>query len=202
MKKDEYNNYVIVTGVLLSKNRNANTISIKRPVLDLELMFINEEHELLFGQIPIVVPDVSTAKLVAGIKIGDVLTISGAIRNDKIEGMYIEAFEFSKRHYSGNINLTAGRASLLQDSHRFNIVFLYGQIIEKNQTSVRIKTHRQYGSVGDLTTEDIITIQLSEKQLQELQPKDNIYLVGEFCDDYTKTCIIANTIKIIQSLEE
>lgn len=120
-------NFANLTGILVNNRRNADSRDIKRPVFDMEITNVQPDGSYVFETIPVVIPDANLAKMVSGMQVGEILTITGYLRSDYREGMYVEASEVMRISFSKG-SQGCNRAQLLQVAPRFNEACIVGTI--------------------------------------------------------------------------
>lgn len=187
------NNNVVVISMLIDKTRHANNIDIKRPILDFEILFCDNDHSE-FSKIPVLLTDNAMARSASGMNIGELFIISGKIRSDK-EEIYIEANAIS-RIDDGRRKKTSiedGRIDLLRFNQKSNLATITGEIVEFTPGGIAIDVPREELSRGDLQNNDAIVIRGEIEGLQ-LKVGDNIVCVGKISTQYIKAEVI-NIIK-------
>lgn len=197
-------NYAVITGILVSKDRNANYDELKRPVLDIEVI-CNHTGDPTFEIFPVIVCDVMLAKTIAGYQIGDILTVQGTVRNDVEGKAYIEAEDLAKNMRIGTgesfpVEYMISRSSLMQTTPRFNLVIVVGKVVtitSKNQKSLaEIVIDREGYSKGNLLQTDTIHIDISEIK-EKVQCGDEVLCMGEVGGDANHPVIYPQSIRTL-----
>lgn len=195
-------NYALVCGVLISKDKNADSslLGFKRPVLDVEVL-CNQNQKTTIECITVVISDVFLAKTTSGYKPGDILTITGEIQSTPDGILYLNATDIERIYISSNdnpaIGLVASRSELLTKKPRLNLVLLCGIVLSSEKNKAEIRIDRQKFTRGDLQKYDIISINLSEAEALKISEGDTICFLGEIGNDGTNCIIYPSDIKIL-----
>jgi hypothetical protein len=177
-------NLAIITGLLISKKRNANNKDIKRPILDFEVIFAEGNGRLTFEKIPVLLPGGAIARAAAGCMEGIIYIVCGELKTVGgqlcIEAKRIAPVGEEKRKQkacSMEQALTLGRADLMRLTLAPNMVSFQGRIKELQEDTAVIVVKREVLTPGDLTKEDLICVYLPEDA--DSKPGDLVLCHGQ-----------------------
>ena len=74
-------NNVTLIGVLKKKEKHANNPDIKRPVLELEIVYFEKTGEVCLCTADVLLSDMLLSKNVVGFSTGEILLVTGTIHN-------------------------------------------------------------------------------------------------------------------------
>lgn len=189
-------NTVLLTGLLLSKSGTADNADIKRPVLSFEIYCKNENGELLFEEIPVLLPGGPLARTLPGLKDGGIYLVSGQLRNDKVTGMYVEACKLTRVGESAKKPAPNAlkRAELLRTEFCPNYVSISGVVKEKNDGLYKVETKRSRLTKGDLKAGDIFTVDTENTLMPvSLEIGDHVIVCGQLTES---TLLAENIVRI------
>lgn len=182
-------NKVTIAGLLIKKDRNADNIDIKRPVLDFEIALMSEDGSVFFENIPVVLSENSIARSSAGFFTGEIFLICGKLRGDAFPNLYIDAESLIK--IGGSKHGKQNEIELLELSKKINTVVISGIVKEIKDGALIINTKRENYSRGDLETNDDIVVVTQKKY----KIGTSVVCVGKMCSEYVEVdniCSINN----------
>ena len=202
MQTTELNdNFAILTGILFSKERNADSklLNLKRPVLDLEVICYEGETPV-FESVAVIVVDTYLAKISNGYKIGDIITVTGKIRCTGAGVLYVEAMEIEKNYSAGvgedfTIELIASRMKLIEKTPKFNLAHVCGKVTHQADKYVALEVERTSKVRGDLQENDVVLLNLSRYLGLSPEIGDRIYCFGEIGGEDEKSYIYPSSLR-------
>ena len=178
-------NFVMLTGLLVKKDRNANNVDSKRPVLDFDVLFHGVDDDgqktICIESIPALLSGGPLARSLPGLNEGEIFEICGYLRNDPNQGLYVEVAKLVKLYeHKGVEPIGVSRIRLMEMEMVPNIVILAGVVTEEKYGMLQVRVERQQLTRGDLRSEDEIPVDTID---QERIPKvgEKILCTGQAC---------------------
>lgn len=159
-------NKVTLIGVLKKKEKHANNPDIKRPVLDLEIVYYGKNGEVCLCNTDILLSDMLLSKNVVGFNSGEILLITGTLHNDT-KGIYVNADTMQRLLPATKKTRTQAiaRSELLRLPAPVNMVIMTGVYIKEEENGY-INRKRTAYLRGDLKMEDSILTECIEGEMQ------------------------------------
>lgn len=186
-------NNVLLTGLLISKLGEADNADIKRPVLNFEIYYKNEVGEILFEEIPVLLPGGPLARTLPGLKDGGIYFVSGQLRNDKESGLYVEACKLTRVGESAKRPAPNAlrRAELLKNEFCPNHVVVTGVVKEVKDGVYKVETKRGRFTKGDLKAGDVFVVNTDCAQLPcGLEIGETVVVFGQL----TENALVADSV--------
>lgn len=178
-------NFVMLTGLLVKKDRQANNVDSKRPVLDFDILFHgkneNGEDSICVESIPALLSGGPLARSLPGLNEGEIFEICGYLRNDPNQGLYVEVAKLVKLCDKKNGEpIGLARIRLMEMEMVPNVVILEGTVTQEKYGMLQVKVTRGHFVKGDLRTEDEIPVDALD---YERIPKvgETIVCTGQIC---------------------
>lgn len=172
-------NLAIITGLLISKDRNADNIDIKRPILDFEVIF--DMNGVSFEKIPVLLPGGALARSAAGCQVGGIYLVCGETRvvDGKVcvEAKRIALLSGEKKKQP----LLVSRADLMKYTLSPNIASFMGTVKYVDGASGLVKVRRENMTQGDLTHEDDIPVLFPDDM--EISEGATVLCTGQIQED-------------------
>lgn len=191
-EEKESDNFALITGLLVAKDRNADNADIKRPVLDFELIYRDEEG-IYLERIPALLSGGALARSLPGLVVGGIYVIGGSIRNDINYGLYIEVTKLVNLSEPKKKSepLSVSRVRLMESELCPNHAFLSGVVTDSEYGLLQIESKRKNLTKGDLTRTDKITVDALDADIPEIG--DYVVCMGQVCS----SCIFADAVHVI-----
>lgn len=173
------NNFVLITGLITGKQRNANNADTIRPVLDVEVLFQGEDGQH-FEPVTALLSGGPLARSLPGINVGDIYEIGGYVRCDENQGIYVEVTKMVRlREGKKNETVSLGRLKLMEMEMVPNFAMLIGTVTNSLYGLVEVTVERTVLTKGDLRGADKITVDA----LDAGNPKmgDKVVCIGQLC---------------------
>lgn len=185
-------NNVTLVGVLKKKEKHANNPDIKRPVLEMEIVYFGKSGEVCLCNADILLSDMLLSKNVVGFSTGEILLVTGTIHNDE-KGIYVNAntlqrlLPATKKTRSQAI----ARSELLRLPSPINMVVLTGVYIAEEEKGYLNRKRSTYLR-GDLKMEDSILTETIQGKMEsgkeyicigrigKNEENDTIFLVSDY----------------------
>lgn len=179
-------NKVIVTGLLVSKSRNADNADSRRPVLDFEVVFWDQDNNPCIESIPALLSGGPLARSLPGLLLGGVYEIAGYVRCDRQFGLYIETTKLiclAEPPKAGqDINLLASgclRTRLLEMEMAHNFAVISGIVTDIHYGLLQVEVSRERLTRGDLTSSDQLTVDVLDAAAPQIG--DRVICMGQLC---------------------
>lgn len=186
-------NFVILTGILVNKDKNADNADIKRPVLDFEILFHSEDGPCL-ERIGALLPGGAIARKLPGLTIGSIYFVGGYLRCDPQYGLYVEVNRILKisDERRGGEPLAVRRTKLMEMEMIPNVAVITGKVADSQYGLLQVEVERETLTKGDLTKSDLITVDA----LNTLEPElgEMVVCRGQICSG----SLFADSIMVIR----
>lgn len=174
------NNFVLMTGLLVSKERNADNVDSKRPVLDFEVLFQSENGPCIEA-IPALLSGGPLARSLPGLNVGAIYEIGGYVRNDEEQGLYVEVTKLVKlcenKKTSNPVSLM--RVRLMEMEMVPNVAMVIGKVKSCQYGLLQVRVERETLTKGDLTDADEITVDALDTKPPQIG--DTVTCIGQLC---------------------
>lgn len=159
-------NNVTLVGVLKKKEKHANNPDIKRPVLELEVVYFGKTGEVCLCNADVLLSDMLLSKNVVGFSTGEILLVTGTLHNDA-KGLYINANTLQRLLPATKKTRTQAiaRSELLRLPSPINMVVLTGVYIAEEENGYLNRKRTTYLR-GDLKMEDSILTETIEGKME------------------------------------